>query len=145
MSFKRSLGLFIDVCDINCNCIDISIWLKHVEKTELNCTLKLAEAWILESSFDYLVVRSHIDWRGERNILYKGVETSPLQMCFKNLEGKSERENPKKTMFARGGLGLLQIVSELDIGRYASEDAGLRRGVDCEISHRLERGTKHSL
>ena len=22
-------------------------------------------------------VRSHIDWRGERNILYKGVETSP--------------------------------------------------------------------
>ena len=23
------------------------------------------------------VVRSHIDWRGERNIPYKGVETSP--------------------------------------------------------------------
>ena len=24
------------------------------------------------------IVRSHLDWRGEQNISYKGVETSPL-------------------------------------------------------------------
>ena len=39
-------------------------------------------------------MRSHIGWGGERSILYEGVETSPR---FKNLEGKSERESPKKT------------------------------------------------
>ena len=35
----------------------------------------------------------HIGWGGERNILYKGVETSPQHMRFKNLEGKSKEEN----------------------------------------------------
>ena len=37
-------------------------------------------------------MRSHIGWRGERNILYKGVKTS-LYTRFKNLEGKLIREN----------------------------------------------------
>ena len=59
---------------------------------------------------------------GERNILYKGVEISPLQTRFKNLEGKPERESPKKTIFTNGGLGLLQMISEPDTRRYASED-----------------------
>ena len=36
------------------------------------------------------------------------------------------------------------MVSEPDTGWCASEDAGPPRGVDCEISHRLEGGTKHS-
>jgi len=27
----------------------------------------------------------------------------------------------------------------VDIGRHASEDAGPRKGVDCEIPHQLER------
>ena len=40
---------------------------------------------------------------GKRNILYEGVETSP----FNNLEGKPSRENPKRTIFASGGLGML--------------------------------------
>ena len=31
-------------------------------------------------------------------------------MCFKNLEGKSERENPKSTIFVSGGLGLLHFT-----------------------------------
>ena len=30
---------------------------------------------------------------GERNILYKGVETSPLQTRFRNLEGKPKEDN----------------------------------------------------
>ena len=40
---------------------------------------------------------------------------------------------------------LLQMVSEPDTGWCANEDAGLSRGVNCEIPYRLERGTKHSL
>ena len=38
-----------------------------------------------------------------------------------------------------------EIPHRLERGTSASEDAGLRRVVDCEIPHRLERGTKHSL
>ena len=33
------------------------------------------------------IVRSHIGWRGERSIPYKGVETSPDQTCLKTLRG----------------------------------------------------------
>ena len=43
-------------------------------------------------------------------------------MCFKNLEGKSERKSPKKTIFVSGGLGLLQMVSESDIRRCVNEE-----------------------
>ena len=76
----------------------------------------------------YQIVRSHIGWKGERNILYKDVETSPWQTHFKKLERKPERDSPKRTISVRGGLGLLQIVSEPDTGRCASEDAGPQRG-----------------
>ena len=36
------------------------------------------------------IVRSHIGWRGERNISYKGVETSLEQTRFKTLRGSLE-------------------------------------------------------
>ena len=49
---------------------------------------------------------------------------------------------PKRTIFANGGLELLQMVLELDTGLCASEDAGPQE-VDSEIPCRLERGTKH--
>ena len=53
------------------------------------------------------IVRSHIGWRGKRNISYKGVETSPLQTRFKTL-----RENPKgKTRSTDGGHGRLIFSS----------------------------------
>ena len=55
------------------------------------------------------------------------------------------RNGLKRAISASGGLGLLQMVSEPDTGRCANEDAGPPRGVDSEIPHRLERGTKHSL
>ena len=42
----------------------------------------------------------------------------------------------------RGGLG---VSHRLEKGTSASENAGPRRGVDCEIPHQLERRTKHSL
>ena len=45
-------------------------------------------------------------------------------MCFENLEGKPERESSKRIIFASGGLGLLQMVLELDTGQCASEDTG---------------------
>ena len=51
-------------------------------------------------------------------------------MGFKNFKEKSEGESPRRTIYASGGLGLLQMVSELDIGRCASEEAEPRRGVD---------------
>ena len=66
-------------------------------------------------------------------------------MRFEDLEGKPEMESPKRTISASGGLGLLQMVSELDTERCVSKDARPPRGVDCEISHRLETRTKHSL
>ena len=37
------------------------------------------------------------------------------------------------------------MVSVLDTGWCASEDVGPPKGVDCEIPHRLEKGTKHFL
>ena len=39
------------------------------------------------------IVISHVGWGEERNTLYKGVETSPYQMRFKNLEGKPKEDN----------------------------------------------------
>ena len=54
------------------------------------------------------------------------------------------RNEPKRTISASCGLKLLHMVSELVTGRCASEDAG-PKGVDCEISHRLEKETKHFL
>ena len=41
-----------------------------------------------------------------------------------------------------GGLG---VPHQLEKGTNASEDAGPRRGVDCEIPRRLGKRTKHSL
>lgn len=49
----------------------------------------------------------------------------------------------KKRLSARGGLWLLQMLSESDTGRCAKKDTGSR--VDCEISYQLESGTKHFL
>ena len=41
-------------------------------------------------------------------------------MRFKNLEGKPERESPKRTISASDWFGPSQMVSELDIGRCVS-------------------------
>ena len=62
-------------------------------------------------------MRSHLGWREERNILYKGVETSPEILVWKplssrvdvfNLEGKPERKNSKRTISTSVELGPLQ-------------------------------------
>ena len=45
-------------------------------------------------------------------------------MLFKNLERKLERESLKRTIFASGGLGPLQLVSEPGSGQCANEDEG---------------------
>ena len=48
------------------------------------------------------IVRSHIGWkRGTKHALY-GVETSPQQIMFKNIEGKLERESPKRIISTSG-------------------------------------------
>ena len=45
-------------------------------------------------------------------------------MQFKSLEGKLGRENPKKIISTSGGLGLLQMILEPNIGWCVNEDAG---------------------
>ena len=50
------------------------------------------------------IARSYIGRRGERSIIYKSLETSPLQMRFKNLEGKLEKESSKRTISTSNGL-----------------------------------------
>ena len=50
---------------------------------------------------------------------------------------------PKWTISASSKFRLLQMILEPDIGRCANKDAG-PKGVDCDISHWLERGAKHS-
>ena len=51
-------------------------------------------------------------------------------MRFKNIEGKPERESPKKTISASSGFGLLQMVSEPDTSpaRRLSPEGGWTQG-----------------
>ena len=62
---------------------------------------------------------------------------------FKNLEEKYRRESSRRTICASNEFRLLELISESDTGRCANEDIGLK-GVDCEIPYRLERGTSVS-
>ena len=75
-------------------------------------------------------MRSHLGWGGERSILYKGVETSPKQTCFKNLEGKPKRKSLKRTISVSSGLRAFHMVLEPDTWRCTSEEAEHRKGVD---------------
>ena len=52
---------------------------------------------------------------------------------------------PTWTIFTSGELRVLQMVSKLDTGQCARKDVRPPRRVDCEIQHKLEMGTKHSL
>ena len=64
-------------------------------------------------------------------------------MRFKIVRLTAIRNGLKRILFASGGLGLLRVVSQADIGQCASEDTGPSRGVDCEIPRWLKRGMKH--
>ena len=64
----------------------------------------------------------------EQNILYKGVETSPYQMCFITVRLTTIRNVPKWTISVSGGFELLQMVLELDTEWCASEGVGPTRG-----------------
>ena len=70
-------------------------------------------------------MRSHVAWTGERNILYK--KCVNLSRVSKTLRGSLKGKTQKKTIFANGGLGLLQMVSKPDTGLCANEDIGSRR------------------
>ena len=54
-------------------------------------------------------------------------------MRFRIVRLTAKRNGSKRTIFVNGGFGLLQMVSEPDTGRCASENAGPSRGVDCGI------------
>ena len=49
-------------------------------------------------------------------------------LLLANLEEKPERESPKRTISASGGLELLLMVLQPNIGRCANEEAKLQRG-----------------
>ena len=66
-------------------------------------------------------------------------------MRFKTVRLTAIRNGPKRIISVSGRLWLLQMVLELGSKQCAREDVGPPRGVDCEISYRLERGTKYSL
>ena len=69
----------------------------------------------------------------------------PNKSVLKSLRLTAIHNGPKQRISTSGGFELLQIVLELDTGQCAREEAGSPREVDCEIPHRLRRGTKHSL
>ena len=52
---------------------------------------------------------------------------------------------PKWIISANGEFGLLQMVLEPDTRKCVRENVGTPNGVDCEILHRLERGSEPSL
>ena len=54
------------------------------------------------------IVRSHIGWRGERNVPLKGVETSPKHTCFKTVRLTTIHIKPKRTISTSNELGLLE-------------------------------------
>ena len=66
---------------------------------------------------------------------------------FKNLEGKSERESPKRMISASGGFGLTNDIRTkhwvmCQRGCRAPWGRWVLKGVDCEILCRFERETK---
>ena len=87
-------------------------------------------------------MRSHVGWGGERNILYKSVKTSPIQMRFKTMRLTTICNELKRTISSSVELGLLQMASKPDTEWYASEDAGPPRGINM-ISHINWRGERN--
>ena len=69
----------------------------------------------------------------------------PNRRVLKTMRLTAIRNGTKRTISTSGGFEPLQMVSKPNTGQCASEDVGPSRGVDCEIPHRLERETKHSL
>ena len=81
-------------------------------------------------------MRSHINCRGKRNILYIGVEISPYDTRFKTLSG-----SPKMTISMSSGLKLLQKKTQTN-DYLKRNETHPKKG---EIPHQLKRRTKHSL
>ena len=59
--------------------------------------------------------------------------------------GKTRGGVPVRTLGPKGDVDLVGVPHRLEKGTSASEDAGPRRGVDCDIPHWLGRKTKHPL
>ena len=60
-------------------------------------------------------------------------------------KGVDMRRYASRDVEPRRGVDWGEVPHLLEKGTSVSEDAGPRRGVDCEIPHWLERKTKHSL
>ena len=66
-------------------------------------------------------------------------------LLLTNLEKKPERESSKRTISASGGLELLLMVLQPDIGRCANEKAKLQRGVDTRRCARKDAGPQRGV
>ena len=64
-------------------------------------------------------------------------------MHFKTVRQTRIRNGPKWAISTSGGLGLLQMILELDISSVPARTLA-PKAMNCEISYWLERRTKHS-
>ena len=90
-------------------------------------------------------MRSHIDWREQRNISYKGRESSPYYTRFKTVNLIAILNRQKRTISAGSKLIFLQMVLEIDIEQCLPVRTLAIKEVDYETQHQLERRTKHSV
>ena len=81
----------------------------------------------------------------ERNISIKVWKLLPSRRVLKTMRLMEYVTSQSGQYLLAAGFELLQMVSEPDIGRCASEDAEPSREMDCEILHRLEIGMKQFL
>ena len=76
------------------------------------------------------ILRSHIGWRGEWSILYKGGKPLHSRRVLKTLRGSLKMKAQRGQYLLAGSLGHCKWVSESNIERCVSKDAELRRGMD---------------
>ena len=63
------------------------------------------------------IVRSHIGWAENETFFINAWKPPSRRRMLKNLEGKLERESPKRTVSASNRLWLLQLIYSL-LSRY---------------------------
>ena len=109
--------------------------------------LQVTRGWIFFANSNPIFIfsstsRKDPTWRTKHLRVWKPLSCRRI-LETETLKGSSEGKVQKGQICASGGHALLQMVLEPDTGWCATEDIGPWREVDCELPHRLERGTKH--
>ena len=90
------------------------------------------------------IVRSHINWREKRSII-RVWKPHTSKHVIKTVRLTTIRNGSKRTISANSGFGLLRNGIKARHGVVCQRGCCALKGVDCEISHQLEREMKHSL